>query len=679
MSNPTGLRRSPWTRWWPQRLGFALAFAVAGHIGRMTVVDGQSLSLVWPAAGVAVLWFLAGEVRLRDPDVPLLALIAFLVNRLTGAETDVALVFTATNTVMALLVASLLHRWLPRVWGTGGGHALASTRDVARFAAAAAAGALAGVGLGTLGLLAATGSVDPASSVVWFGRNLCGILAVSGLGVVLGQQYSATRSWRRVLSVGDKRRGEFLAALVTTVVTCVGVFAVDGLPLEFPLLVSTVWVGLRFSPALSITHSWTVGVLAVVLTLQGHGPFAEVQALQMQALLAQLFVVLMLMMGLLLAVGREEQAALTRTLAATERDARDRAELLRTIIGSIDQGLLVVDGDGAILLQNPAAATLTGAPVTRVGDLGWERADGSALSETEHPHVRALAGETTSGMDVTAPGSGGSRTLAVSAQPLQSRPGQPRRAVMVFRDVTDERQQQRELAAFAGVVAHDLLNPVTSVAGWAEVLEAELGDGDDLAQDAVRRVSRGVERMRQLISDLLTHARSKDGPLDLADLDLAALVEDVALARDTPYVTVDPDLAGVRADESLLRQVLDNLIGNGLKYVAPGTEPWVSVHAVRDRRDRGMVRVSVVDNGIGIPDEQRQQVFDEFHRAHADDYEGTGLGLAICRRIVERHGGSIGIESNHPSPGSTFWFTLPAAHRPVGRPASPATAAREPA
>lgn len=666
MTPPAGAAASPWRRGWPQRLGFALAFAVAGHLGRLTIVDGQSLSLVWPAAGVAVLWFLLGRARPWGPDAVLVALVTVVVNRATGASTELALVFVVANITQALTVAGLMRRWSPHLWGAGGTAGIGSSRDVARFAAAAAVGSGVGVAIGTAGLWWTTGSVDPISSYVWFGRNLCGILAVAGLGLVLGRRYAVTRSWRHVFSLDGASGRELAVVTATTVVVCAAVFTVDELPLAFPLLVGTVWVGLRFSTAISIAHSWAVGLTAVVLTLRDIGPFAGVASLQVQALVAQLFVGMMLVTGLLLATGRDERVALTTALAEAEREARDQADLMAAIFGSMGEGVVVMDETGRVVLQNAAAPAICLPQATSssaVEALMCRRPDGTEMPLAERPYRRALEGEVVRGEDVTL-GDADDRILCVSAQPLPVAPGEPRRAVLVFRDVTAERLHQQELASFAGVVAHDLLNPVTSVAGWAEVLQAELRDGDVLAADALGRITRGVERMRQLVQDLLTHARSKDAALGLTDVDLAALVDDVVLARDTPYVTTG-SLRPVRADAALVRQVLDNLVGNGLKYVAPGVEPWVRVHAAPDDHDPELVRVEVLDNGIGIPEEDRSHVFDEFHRAHAADYEGTGLGLAICRRIVERHGGRIGVEPNPDGAGSTFWFTLPAAHGPV--------------
>jgi len=114
----------------------------------------------------------------------------------------------------------------------------------------------------------------------------------------------------------------------------------------------------------------------------------------------------------------------------------------------------------------------------------------------------------------------------------------------------------------------------------------------------------------------------------------------------------------VLADPVLVRQVLDNLIGNALKYVAPGVVPRV---VVRGRRsDARLVTVHVADNGIGIPPGEQERIFAEFHRAHYRDYEGSGLGLAIVRRIISRHDGTIVARPNPDGQGSVFEFTLPA-------------------
>ncbi|MFC4062750.1 ATP-binding protein, partial [Planomonospora corallina] len=131
------------------------------------------------------------------------------------------------------------------------------------------------------------------------------------------------------------------------------------------------------------------------------------------------------------------------------------------------------------------------------------------------------------------------------------------------------------------------------------------------------------------------------------------------------------ELDAVRADRALLRQLLDNLIGNAVKCTAPGQRPHITVISTRERP--GWVRVEVADRGIGIPPGQHRAIFENFRRAHTGGpYTGSGLGPAICKRIVERHGGTIGAEDN-PGGGARFVFTLPAADAPgtAGVPESP--------
>jgi signal transduction histidine kinase len=123
-------------------------------------------------------------------------------------------------------------------------------------------------------------------------------------------------------------------------------------------------------------------------------------------------------------------------------------------------------------------------------------------------------------------------------------------------------------------------------------------------------------------------------------------------------VTAHGPLPYVLADPELLRHVIDNLVGNALKYTHPGAAAHVDVSA--QVLPGGAVRVEVADDGIGIPEVDRPRVFDAFHRSsNSRGHQGTGLGLTICQRIVERHGGHIGVEEQ-PGGGSSFWFVLPA-------------------
>jgi signal transduction histidine kinase len=255
--------------------------------------------------------------------------------------------------------------------------------------------------------------------------------------------------------------------------------------------------------------------------------------------------------------------------------------------------------------------------------------------------------------------------LSVSAFPLPSDPGQKRRAMVVVRDVTLERSYQDSLANFAGTVAHDLNNPLSVIDGWAEAIQEDLAESADPmakgAASAVDHIRGGVEQMRSFISDLLAHAVARDQTLRCEAVALRNVVKHIAAQRDRSELPNGGiklgELPDVWADRLLVRQVLDNLISNALKYVDAGVTPDVRVEAaaVGD----GWVQVTVCDNGIGIDPGQRERIFDSFHRASRDGYSGTGLGLAICKRIIERHGGTIRVEGN-PGGGSVFVFTLPA-------------------
>ncbi|MCC2657057.1 MAG: Signal transduction histidine kinase involved in nitrogen fixation and metabolism regulation [Panacagrimonas sp.] len=219
-----------------------------------------------------------------------------------------------------------------------------------------------------------------------------------------------------------------------------------------------------------------------------------------------------------------------------------------------------------------------------------------------------------------------------------------------------------ELEQFAYVASHDLKAPLRSVAGFSQLLArryaAEL---DDDGQEFVAFIESGVRRMQSLIDDLLEYARASRVPLAPAWIDSRALVEDVrtrlrARLQEADAQIVLGDLPRIRADRTQLGQVLQNLIDNAVKFQAPGVQPRVEVTCTPTAEGWEW---RITDNGIGIPQEYESKVFMLFQRLHVDDqYEGTGLGLPICKKIVERHGGTIRVQPAPRDSGSTFIFTL---------------------
>jgi signal transduction histidine kinase len=169
--------------------------------------------------------------------------------------------------------------------------------------------------------------------------------------------------------------------------------------------------------------------------------------------------------------------------------------------------------------------------------------------------------------------------------------------------------------------------------------------------------------MLTLVDELLAYTAAGDAALKLEPVDAERLALEVAAERldgtgaDRPSIDVGT-LPLVTADANLVREVLDHLIGNAVRFVRHGTAARVTVGA--SEQADGWWRIEVADRGIGVPEEHRERIFAPFHRSPAaEGYPGTGLGLAVCRRIVARHGGAIGVEAN-PGGGSVFWFTVSA-------------------
>lgn len=651
---------------WLRSGSFAVAFMAAGFAARTTIVDGPVLSMVWPAAGVAVLWFLAQRASLLSVDSLLLVLAAFTVNWSTGSGPLMACVLVVANLSQTLLTVHLLRRWCPSLWGCGGSLPLDRPRQLGGLLLAASVGSLLGALAGAAGLLLVDGAVEAVGVLVWWGRNLSGILALTILGLLAGFRLLVGRSGLSPRIDTAARRTELAALVVLTIALFGAAFTLADLPLTFPLLAPTVWVALRFSTLVATVHSVVVGGASVRLTLLGAGPFATAADATLDALFAQMFLVLVLGMGLTLATARDEHASLSKDLAASEHAAAAQARLLGAIIASMNEGVVVVEEGGSILLTNPAASRHTGGG--RVPDTGPEvgmcRLDGTILAPEERPSYLALRGEEVVHLDVLLDPNGRRRVLSISATPLPAEAvGETAQAVLVFQDVTDDRAERADLTAFAGAIAHDLQNPLTVIEGWAETLQDALTSGTPLgpreAGNMVGHIHRASVRMNALIEDLLSYTVSRDRPLERSDLDLATMVREVAMARGAVGLVTVGQFPLVHADPVLVRQLVDNLIGNALKYVSPGTAPRVEVAG--SGADGGWVRVAVTDHGIGIPPGHHDLVFQQFQRAHAADYPGTGLGLAICQRIVDRHGGDIRAMPGPSGVGTRIEFTLPLA------------------
>ncbi|RYZ95197.1 MAG: PAS domain-containing sensor histidine kinase, partial [Proteobacteria bacterium] len=220
----------------------------------------------------------------------------------------------------------------------------------------------------------------------------------------------------------------------------------------------------------------------------------------------------------------------------------------------------------------------------------------------------------------------------------------------------------RELQDFASVAAHDLQEPLRKILGFGDRLQsAASGALNDQSRDYLDRMLSSAKRMRRLIEDLLTFSRvnAKARSFQATPLNavLAEVLSDLELRIEQSGAAVDVgELPTVEADASQMHQLFQNLLGNSLKFHREGVAPRVEV---RGRVRGDLAEITVRDNGIGFDEKYLDRIFTIFQRLHGrHEYEGTGVGLAVCRRIVERHGGSL-VAASRPGEGAAFTVILP--------------------
>ena len=232
----------------------------------------------------------------------------------------------------------------------------------------------------------------------------------------------------------------------------------------------------------------------------------------------------------------------------------------------------------------------------------------------------------------------------------------------LVRTAVELRRSNEELEQFAYVASHDLQEPLRAVGGYVRLLEHRFPDDVDAkVRQYIQGAAEGANRMEQQLADLLALSRVGSGGLKLQMTDLskpfqAALRNlQFSIRSSEARISCDP-LPTLPVDGSQIGQVFQNLIGNAIKFRSE-TPPEIHIGA---RQDEGEWVIWVKDNGIGIGAEYFTRIFQVFQRLHTrKKHAGTGIGLAICKKIVERHGGRIWLESE-PGKGATFYFSLPA-------------------
>ena len=249
--------------------------------------------------------------------------------------------------------------------------------------------------------------------------------------------------------------------------------------------------------------------------------------------------------------------------------------------------------------------------------------------------------------------------------------GKPLQQIVMVQDISEQKEIQQklqesneELQRFAYVASHDLQEPLRMVGSYLQLLERRYGDRlDGDAREFMDFAIDGAERMKGLINDLLDYSRveSRGKPFELTDLNviLNRSKRNLSLViEESGAQVIAEELPEIKVDAEQITQLFQNLIGNALKFHKKDEKPVVQL-SVQKKEER-FWEFSVSDNGIGIAPEYYERIFVIFQRLHTkEEYAGTGIGLAICKRIVERHGGKIWLNSK-PGEGTTFYFTLPA-------------------
>jgi PAS domain S-box-containing protein len=362
-----------------------------------------------------------------------------------------------------------------------------------------------------------------------------------------------------------------------------------------------------------------------------------------------------------------------RRLQATEAQASG-------LLDAAPDTIITIDAAGCMVLVNVQAETmfgyqreeLLGKPIELLlPEQFRSRHVDHRADYNEHPRTRPM------GIGMTLLGrrrDGTEFPVEISLSPLRAAEG-GLLVTAIVRDITDRKeaderlkQQAEELARsnaeleqFAYVASHDLQEPLRMVASYTQLLARRYrGKLDEDADEFIRYAVDGATRMQALIQDLLIYSRvgtrgKEFGLVETeAAFDRAVAVLAPAIAESGAVVTHDP-LPKVRADDGQLVQLFQNLIGNAVKFRGSAAP---RVHAAAVERDREWV-FSIQDNGIGIEPQYVDRIFVIFQRLHGHgEFPGTGIGLAICKKIVERHGGRIWVESQ-AGRGSTFGFTLP--------------------
>ena len=365
----------------------------------------------------------------------------------------------------------------------------------------------------------------------------------------------------------------------------------------------------------------------------------------------------------------------------TASDVPAAQRLLLDIIDTVREPLIVLDAEFRVTQANRAFfRTFRVAPEDTIGEVLFTLGDGqwdiAPLRELLRDKLAVEPQLNDFDVDHEFPGIG-RKIMLLNARLVSQGPNLPRIILLAIEDITARRftewrlaEQHRELERsnaaldeFASVASHDLQEPVRKILSFGDLLSTTAGVTlDGVARGHLTRMLSAAARMRTLISDLLLYSQVSTRVQPFVSTDLARIAKEViadletAIAESGGRVEVG-ELPVIAADPLQMRQLLQNLLGNALKYRRNDTPPVVRLSCASN--DGQYRAITVTDNGIGFNEKYAGKIFGMFVRLHGRaEYAGSGIGLAICRKIVERHGGTIAATST-AGQGATFTVTLP--------------------
>jgi signal transduction histidine kinase len=380
-----------------------------------------------------------------------------------------------------------------------------------------------------------------------------------------------------------------------------------------------------------------------------------------------------------------------------DQHLNDSEKWLFTVLEHLPVGVWLANEKGEIIYGNPAGRKIwAGAKYVGPDEFheykAWWYDTGKPLESYDWAVARAVMHKQTSLNEVILIEcfDGSTKVILNSAVPMLGEDGSILGAAVLNEDITERKQSEatlqanaeklersnRDLEQFALLASHDLQEPLRKIEMFGEMLTRK--SGPNLNEDGrgyLKRMNDAASRMRQMISALLALSRVTTEGRPFRKVKLSKIVEtvvddlDVRLKESRAEIQVDK-LPPVRGDAIQMHQLFQNLVSNAIKFTRPEVPPRVHIYTRLGEAEESpasslqalrLVEVVVEDNGIGINPEHIEQIFRPFHRLHGrSEYEGFGIGLAVCQKIVERHGGSLRVEST-PGQGSKFVVRLPEA------------------